>query len=48
MGSLLLYLRYLLECGADRNMRNKQDKLPVDLCKPCWSNAYKFCQAVLA
>jgi len=29
-------------------MRNKQDKLPVDLCKPCWSNAYKFCQAVLA
>merc|ERR1711933_558047 len=25
----------LIECGADKNMRNKQDKIPVDLCKPC-------------
>ena len=39
--------KYLLDCGADRNVRNNQDKLPVDLCKPCWSNAYKYCQAVL-
>merc|ERR1712207_55595 len=41
-------VKYLLECGADRNMRNKQDKVPMDLCKPCWSNAYKYTQAVLA
>merc|ERR1711933_347666 len=41
-------VKYLLECGADRNTRSKQDKVPMDLCKPCWSNAYKYTQAVLA
>ena len=41
-------VKYLLECGSDRSMRNKQDKLPMDLCKPCWSNSYKYCIAVLS
>jgi len=40
--------KFLLDSGADRNVRNRQDKMPVDLCKPCWSNSYKFCLAVLA
>jgi hypothetical protein len=38
----------LLQRGADRAIRNKQDKLPIDLCQPCWSNAYRYTREVLA
>ena len=38
----------LLRSGADRSIRNKQDKLPIDLCQPCWSNAYRYTREVLA
>ncbi len=41
-------VKLLLQSGADRSIRNKQDKLPVDLCQPCWSNAYRYTQEVLA
>jgi ankyrin repeat protein len=41
-------VKFLLQSGADRTIRNKQDKLPVDLCQPCWSNAYRYTQEVLA
>ncbi len=38
----------LLQSGADRGIRNKQDKLPIDLCQPAWSNAYRYAREVLA
>ena len=38
----------LLEKGADRTMRNKQNKLPIDLCQPVWSTAWRYTQEVLA
>lgn len=38
----------LLKSGADRSARNKQDKVPIDLCQPCWSPAYRYTQEVLA
>ncbi len=38
----------LLKSGADRGARNKQDKVPIDLCQPCWSPAYRYTQEVLA
>ena len=38
----------MCQSGADRGLRNKQDKLPVDLCQPCWSNSYRFTREVLA
>lgn len=41
-------VNYLLQSGADRTIRNKQDKLPIDLCQPCWSNAYRYTREVLA
>jgi ankyrin repeat protein len=41
-------VNFLLKHGADRSIRNKQDKLPIDLCLPCWSNAYRFTREVLA
>lgn len=34
--------------GANRNLRNKQEKLAVDQCQPCWSNSWRFCKEVLA
>ena len=41
-------VKYLLQHGADKHLRNKQDKVPIDLCQPCWSNAYRFAREVLA
>ena len=34
--------------GADKTLRNKQDKMAIDLCQPCWSDAYRFTREVLA
>lgn len=41
-------VRYLLVKNADRTLRNKQDKIPIDLCQPCWSHSYSYTRAVLA
>lgn len=41
-------VKYLLEQHADRNLRNRQDKIAIDLCQPCWSNSYSYTRAVLA
>lgn len=41
-------VKYLLEQHADRNLRNRQDKIAIDLCQPCWSNSYGYTRAVLA
>ena len=41
-------VKFLLQHGADKGVRNKQDKMPVDLCQPCWSNAYRYTREVLA
>merc|ERR1712072_49777 len=36
----------LLEAGSDKQVRNKQEKLPIDLCQACWSNSYKYCREI--
>lgn len=41
-------VKYLLQSGGDKSLRNKQDKMPIDLCQPCWSNSYRFAREVLA
>ena len=41
-------VKFLLMHGADKVIRNKQDKIPIDLCQPCWSNAYRYTREVLA
>ena len=41
-------VKLLLGQGADRTLRNRQDKMPMDLCQPCWSNSYRFAREVLA
>ena len=38
----------LLAAGADRSLRNRQDKVPIDLCQPMWSHAYRYTREVLA
>ena len=40
-------VKLLLERGADKNIHNKQDKMPVDLCQPCWSHSYRFARELL-
>jgi ankyrin repeat protein len=41
-------VKALLEGGAARDRPNAQGKLPLDLCQPQWSHAYKFTRALLA
>lgn len=41
-------VKLLLKQGADRTLKNKQEKIPIDLCQPCWSNSYRFARQVLA
>ena len=38
----------LLMNGCDKESRNKQDKMAIDLCQPCWSDSYRFTREVLA
>lgn len=40
-------VKYLLEQGADKTLRNKQEKVPIDMCQPCWSNSYRFAREAL-
>lgn len=39
---------YLLKHAADKGIRNKQDKLPIDLCQACWSPAFRYAREVLS
>jgi hypothetical protein len=41
-------VRALLAGGADKEARNKQGAVPVELCQPVWSLSWRFTQAVLA
>ena len=41
-------VRYLLNQHADRSLCNRQNKIPIDLCQPCWSNSYAYTRAILA
>ena len=34
-------VNFLLQSGADKSIRNKQGKVPIDLCEPVWSLAWK-------
>ena len=38
----------LLQNGADKNIKNKQENLPIDLCKAIWSNSYKYVREILS
>lgn len=38
----------LLQNGADKNIKNKQESLPIDLCKAVWSNSHKYVRELLA
>lgn len=38
----------LLQNGADKNIKNKQEFLPIDLCKAIWSNSYKYVREILS
>ena len=35
-------VNYLLQNGANKNMKNAQDKLPIDMCQAVWSDSYKY------
>jgi ankyrin repeat protein len=41
-------VKFLVARGADKGLRNKQDKVAIDLAQPCWSNSYRFTREVLA
>lgn len=41
-------VKFLMDQGADKSLRNKQDKMAIDLCQPCWSDSYRFTREVLA
>lgn len=40
-------VKLLLERGADKSIRNKQDKEAIDLCQACWSHSYRFTREAL-
>jgi len=40
-------VNFLLQSGANKNIRNKQDHQPIDMCKPVWSNSWRYVQEVL-
>ena len=41
-------VNYLLQNGANKNIKNQKDKLPLDLCQAVWSDSYKYVREVLA
>lgn len=41
-------VKYLLDQGADKTIRNKQEKLPIDLCQSNWSDSFRFTREILA
>ncbi|KAK9837819.1 hypothetical protein WJX74_005730 [Apatococcus lobatus] len=40
-------VKYLLQKQADRELHNKQGKLPIDLCQAVWSNSWRYTREVL-
>ena len=40
-------VNFLLQSGADKSIRNKQGKVPIDLCEPVWSLAWKYTRELL-
>jgi hypothetical protein len=41
-------VNFLLQAGANKNMVNKQNELPIDKCKPVYSMAWRYTQELLA
>ena len=41
-------VNFPLQNGADKSLKNKQGKMPVDLCQPAWSHAWKYTRELLA
>jgi ankyrin repeat protein len=41
-------VNFLLQNGADKSLKNKQGKMPIDLCQPVWSHAWKYTRELLA
>lgn len=41
-------VRALLQGGADRGLANRQGAVPLDLCQPQWSHAYRYTRQLLA
>lgn len=41
-------VNFLLQNGANKNMKNAQDKLPIDMCQAIWSDSYKYVKECLA
>jgi ankyrin repeat protein len=41
-------VRLLLASGADRQVRNRQERQPIDQCQPCWSHGWRYCRELLA
>lgn len=41
-------VNFLLQNGADKTFKNKQGKIPIDLCEPVWSTAWKYTRELLA
>jgi len=41
-------VNFLLQKGSNKNMKNAQDKLPIDMCQAVWSDSYKYVKECLA
>jgi ankyrin repeat protein len=41
-------LNLLLMNGADKTIRNKQDKVCIDMCQPVWSHSWKYARELLS
>jgi hypothetical protein len=41
-------LNILLMNGADKTIRNKQDKVCIDMCQPVWSHSWKYARELLS
>ena len=37
----------LLQNGADKTIKNKQGKIPIDMCQPVWSEAWRYTREIL-
>ena len=37
----------LLQNGADKTIKNKQGRLPIDMCQPVWSEAWRYTREIL-
>ena len=37
----------LLQNGADKTIKNKQGRIPIDMCQPVWSEAWRYTREIL-